>query len=99
MHNSSCYVCSHGTAARGFDEATFVTVFKQLEKVEAASAAELQVLRACLVLCYKDAKKHDFTLQLKGGPKLRSIRKLIVDWQQRKKVVFHLMLVTHLAPI
>lgn len=71
---------------RVFDKDVFAILCKHLQSEVQATAAELQVLKAYLVLCYKDAKTRRLVFQLRDGSRCRSIKSFLVDWQERKQV-------------
>ena len=50
------------------------------------TTAELKLLKANLLVCIKLPDKHEFAMQLKGGPVHRSMRRLGFEWLRRKQV-------------
>lgn len=69
------------------DEASFQTLCDYIRRTDKQiSRRELEVLKANLVYCCNNRKKHCFDVQLQGGPPHRSMRQAELEWQRRKQV-------------
>ena len=79
-------LCSTEVTGEVIDKDVFAILCKHLQNEAQATAAELQVLKAYLTLCHKDAKSRCLFFQLRDGPRRRSIKSFLVDWQERKQV-------------
>ena len=86
MADEKC-VRRNEAGANIFDEDSFATVCKRLHLSDDSAAQERQVLRMYLEVCHNDRQKHQFLVQLKGGPQHKSISKFESEWYQRKQVL------------
>lgn len=80
-------LCRLNTDETGFDEATFAKLCQQIKKQNSVvTEQEKKVLRDSLVQCYQSKSTKQFCLQLTDGPRHRSLKQLLLEWDQRKQV-------------
>lgn len=69
-----------------YEQASFDRLCKKLGISEASEAAERNLLRAHLVVCYRHAGRRQYCLQLKEGKHFTSTQQFAIEWHARKKV-------------